>query len=489
MAAAAEIADINTILEYIGFAVPIQRTSIAEDAFESFADLLSLTEKDVGSLAKGFAERTQQQGRIIFGLRRTNLLKATIHWAQDFRRISRGVTLDGIADAAAFKIAIETAKQRAQIRKHNAEESSSLSKAADPGKLKRQKEWTAWSRGFKNYLSTILGQDGVPLSHIIRENEEPDYSLEAEEDYDYEQLTINCAPLTGLVFKADATKVHQLIHGFVQGETSETWIKPSERRKNGRIDYLALLAHYGGEGNKSVRIQEAEVLRKNLVYKSERTMSFEKFLTNMQAMFTGFQENEEEQTEAQKIRLLFDKVQSPSLETTKGALKVRYDIDVAGGAVITYDFIANSLAAKAASLPDYVAHRNASGVETQGSQGSAPASGVKGPDGKIFTAYYPNWNSMSDEDKTTVIEERKRLGTTPKGKSKHRRAKTSAVKTKAKALAKLTRKVAALQTKFSGLKKRDSEDNDDDDDEADEPQDNAGNQFGGRKSKKKKKKD
>jgi hypothetical protein len=64
-----------------------------------------------------------------------------------------------------FKAAIETAKQRAQIRKHNVEESDSLSTASD-GKLKRQKDWLVWSRSLTNYLSTILGQDGVPLSYV-----------------------------------------------------------------------------------------------------------------------------------------------------------------------------------------------------------------------------------------------------------------------------------------------------------------------------------
>jgi hypothetical protein len=116
-----------------------------------------LTEKDVGSLPKGFAERTQANGKIIFGLRRTNLLKAAIHWAQDFRRISGVPNLDDVADQAEFREALETARLRAQMRRHNAEESDGLSKAADPGKLKRQKEWTTWSRALKNCLSTILG--------------------------------------------------------------------------------------------------------------------------------------------------------------------------------------------------------------------------------------------------------------------------------------------------------------------------------------------
>jgi hypothetical protein len=484
MANAAEILAIDAILLYCGFTIDAHRISIAEDGLESFADMLTLTEKDISSLAKGFAERTQTQGKIIFGLRRTNLLKAAIHWAQDFRRISRPVLLDPAMNKAGFRVQIEEARQRAVIRKHNAEESDGLSKASDPGKLKRQKDWIAWSRGLRNYLSTMYGQDGVPLSYVIREDDAPDYAIESQPDFDFEQLTIDCAPLTGIVYKTDARKVHQLIHGFVQGETSETWIKPREKRQNGRLDFQALQAHYGGEGNKSVRIKEAEVLRTTLTYKNERAMSFEKFLTNMQAMFTGFEDNDEVLTNAQKIRLLFQKVQSPSLTQVKSALKVQSDLDV-GGTIVTYDFIANSLAVEAASLSEYVSNRQASGIGIKGGKDSAPASGVKGQDGTIFTGYYPNWNAIPNEDKVLVYDERKRLGID--GKKRPRRSKPSAIKTKKKSLSTLTREIASLKAKFSKLQKKRGASSDDDAEETEDPQDNAGDQFGGRQSKKKKK--
>jgi hypothetical protein len=86
---AAEAAEIRTILEFCGFDVDANRISIAQDGLESFTDMLSLTEKDIGALANGFQERTAADGRIIFGLCRTNLIKAAIHWAQDFQCISR----------------------------------------------------------------------------------------------------------------------------------------------------------------------------------------------------------------------------------------------------------------------------------------------------------------------------------------------------------------------------------------------------------------
>jgi hypothetical protein len=71
--------DIDTILRYCGFAVANDRISIAPDGFKSFEDIMSLSEKDVSSLAKGFAERTVANGKTLFGLRQTNLLKSTVH--------------------------------------------------------------------------------------------------------------------------------------------------------------------------------------------------------------------------------------------------------------------------------------------------------------------------------------------------------------------------------------------------------------------------
>jgi hypothetical protein len=146
------------------------------------------------------------------------------------------------------------------------------------------------------------------------------------------------------------------------------------------------------------------------MYKNERAMSFEKFLTNMQAMFTRFEDNGELLTDAQKIRLLFQKVQSPSLTQVKNALQVSYDLDKE----VTYDFLANSIAAEAASLPDHAPNRQASGVDRHPTPGSAPTSGIKGANGDIFTGFYKNFQSLSDDEKQAIFDERKRLNINPK---------------------------------------------------------------------------
>ncbi len=287
----------------------------------------------------------------------------------------------------------------------------------------------------------------------------------------------------GLICETDARKVHQLIHGFVQGEASETWIEPKEKKQDGRLDCRALEAHCGGEGNEAVRIQEAEVLRTALHHKSERTMSFDKFLTNMQSMFAGFTDNEEILTEAQKIRSPFAKVQSPNLALVKSNLQIACDLDQTGE--VTFDFIANSLAAEASKSPDSAASRNASGVDARAGANSAPVSGVKGPDGVIFAGFCANFAQLSDADKQTMFDERKRLGVannTSKRSPKNRHAKTSSIEAKKKTLAKMTRQIASLKKKFKALEgKRDAASSGDDTETA---QDDAGCQFSGRKKKK-----
>ena len=116
-----EALEIDNILEYSGFNDSSQRTIIAAYRFEIYDYILSLGDSYIVNLAKVFSGRTVVAGKISFGLCRTNLLKATIHWAQDFSKIGRTPSPICISNAAKFCAAIEAAKQRASIRKHNLE--------------------------------------------------------------------------------------------------------------------------------------------------------------------------------------------------------------------------------------------------------------------------------------------------------------------------------------------------------------------------------
>ena len=235
----------DTILTWIGFDQEATRDCIRTEGFGTFADFMSTKAKDISSLAESYGRRTVADGRVIFGLRRIRHLIGLIHWVQDFRRVGEEPTIAGFVNAERFREALEEAFDRADVRKIEGDQSDTLSKAADPGKLKDERKWTEWEPAFVNYLSTIPGVTGVPLSYVVRQHEMPTPG----EDYgNFNERSISCAPLTGNIFQADARKVHQLVKIFLQAETAEQWVRPHLKAQNGRFDMKALRDHYTGEG-------------------------------------------------------------------------------------------------------------------------------------------------------------------------------------------------------------------------------------------------
>ena len=467
----------DLILNWIGFEQANIRERIRTEGFESFDDLLAMKEKDIRDLSESYSRRTVADGRIIFGLRKTRYMIGLIHWVQDFGRVGETPSVVGIPGAAEFRIALDAAFYRADVRKVEKDQADTVSKAADPGKFKDERKWPEWEPAFDNYLSCIIGVSGVPLSYVIREKETPDAG--AAEYNSFNEQAIACCPLTGPTFQADARKVHQLIKSFLQTESAEQWIKPFARHQNGRMDMEALRKHYSGEGNTSRRIAQAERYRDTLHYKNEKSMSFSAFLDKMQKMFNIFQEEDDVISEQAKVRMLLKKVEHPQLQDAIGALRVRHQMDG-----INFTECANHLSAIVSELPDHQLSRKVSAVDKKpqrirgggGRPGSDLASKRKGihmPDGTVWTGYYSDWDKMSESDKTTVMETRKKKkGSTPPTK------KRSANDMKAQ-LAELKRSIAAMQSTPSVDK---------DDSDSSDTNDNAGDAFGGR-SKKKSKKD
>ena len=109
----------RSILKYSGFDESAQWTIIAADGFKSYYEILTLGVSDIANLFKGFSDRTVDAGKTRFGLLRKNILKATIHCAQEFRRISWTPSLIGISNAAKFRATIEAERQRDRIREHS----------------------------------------------------------------------------------------------------------------------------------------------------------------------------------------------------------------------------------------------------------------------------------------------------------------------------------------------------------------------------------
>ena len=462
--------EVRTLLDYCGFTSAVQRERISNESFMDYTDLQQAKEKDITELSESFQKRTPATQRIIFGQRRVLKLKSTLHWARDFRRINAHPSLDGL-NRAGFLTALDTAKRRQEIRLEEMANSDQVMREASPGPLVSEAKWTEWEPAFENFLSSGFGADGVPLSYVIREQEFPDPDATYN---DFTEQAIACAPLFGPAFDADKRRVHQYIVSFTKGQLSEDWIKGGKKKKNGRDDMIKLRDHFKGEGNSSRRIAVAERLRDSLHYKNERSLSFEMFLSQCQKMFNIFETQNEEYTEEAKVRFLLKKVIHPGLSQSVETMKEKQASDPTA---TTFTYASNYLAARVSELPDYIAkNRTISGITAQDDKETAPTSGVLRSDGSVFVGHYPNWASLSQEDKNKVIAAR---GNTPKkgggGKSKTRRREFRKLR---RVINKSKRQIAALQKQVgTGT---------DDQENENEVETDAGDQFGGKRSKKKK---
>ena len=405
---------IKQILHWIGFRTDDKREAVYEDAFETFEYIRNLTEKDISDMASNFSSRTQANGRFNFGTSRTKLLKSFTHWVQDFYRVSDHPSIMGLSEKS-FKIELDRALTRANIRKMLKDKTKTSAEATSPGPLENEKQWKSWEEKFTNYTKAHMGSNGVPLKYVIRENENPD----VDGDYtDFVSKTVACAPLKGEYYLADRMSVFDMIIAFTTGQPSGDWIKSTLRHADGRRSMNELRRHFAGEGNATRNMAEAERMNGSLHYKSERAVTFETFLNQCQKMFTIYEHEGEPMTEDAKIRFLFRKVQHTGLKGPIDALKAQQT----AGVDISYTMAANHLTTAVSELPEYISKnsRNISGVQQDGKE-TKGSDAIYNADGTVNTGRIPGWHSLSFKDKKIVYDERKRKGIAPRSKDSKNR--------------------------------------------------------------------
>ena len=471
-----EADSVSQILHWIGFTIDAQRENIQNDAIATFDDIKVLTEKDVTQLATDFASRTIPNGRMSIGARRTKRLKGLLHWVQDFYRVSEQPSIVGLQEDT-FRAALDTALLRAEVRQTLKGNSETSSKVADPGPLKSEKEWREWEEKFINFLGCIIGVNGIPLSYVIRDNDDPDIDGEHP---NFVSKTIACAPLEGEFYLADRLTVFNLILSFTTGQPSGDWIKNTIRYHDGRRSMQALRDHFAGEGNASRNKAVADALKASLHYKNERAMPFETFLTKCQQMFNIYDKEGEAMGEDAKLRFLYKSIHHQGLDSAVQALKVQST----AGIDITYTQAANHLSKAVSELPEYISkNRNISSLNS-GNNETRGSDAIYDEDGNIKTGYIPGWQNLKKSDKDIVISERKRLGIQPgkwrnKTWTKNDKQKIAADSNRLKQLEGQNKKYKAA---IKALKRKSSPDDQTPDDIENI---DAGDQFGGKASKKK----
>jgi hypothetical protein len=481
-----DMSSMEQVLEWIGFTVQGHRETLLEEIGYDLKDFLETTQRELESLAKVLQSRTPVATRIPIGLRKLRQLKACTHWAKDRDRLGLDIAIDGLEEGDNAKIQfldeLKASKDRAIISSEGDTSRISRAKEASPGKLKDEKSWVDWESGLQTLFSIQLGVNGVPLAYVIREEEH-----EAGTVYpSFVEECIARARLDGTEFAEDSRTVHQIIQSLTVGENAAHWLKDNVRKRNGRLDMVALRSHFRGAGNQSRRINQANHLQEKLHYKNERAMPFSDFISKVKEMFNIFADCGEPHPESAKLRFLWERVSSPILLPTVDAMKAQLGQDeTAWKFVAACDHLASQIPADGGPRAKY-----ATSALERGGTGDATSATTK--HGQLSTRNYSNeeWWNLSAEERKKVAADRKKEGNSTrhkngrnKGRSKSKPKADKDYQALVKAVKSQGKTISALKLVASGRMKEASSETSSDSDG-----DNAGNAFGGRAAKKRNKK-
>jgi hypothetical protein len=244
------------------------------------------------------------------------------------------------------------------------------------------------------------------------------------------------------------------ILGFVQGQPAEQWIRHLMGQQNGRKDYLALKNHYGGIGNVSRRLVDANSSYANLYYSNEKSMSYDSFINKAQKMWTIFQSHDQEYNNAAKVHWLFRQIRSSddNVKSQIASLKTR-NRETNGS--LLYADVADAIASAISECSTSKFTRSAAGVSqrvsfaaNKGSASDQKSTNLAPKEVGKFTK--EEWDSFSFKKRQQIRNKRDKLGL-PGGNRKDTKSDEKANKadswknkaSKAKALSKSEERIAS----------------------------------------------
>ena len=151
-----------------------------------------------------------------------------------------------------------------------------------------------WPRAIETileWLGDCLGQSGVPLAYVVRDDEDvPTAEYDPPTNYDTIQLEmiarapIRVAGAGGALgayhptFLANRIKVWNMLNTLFRNKECFTYIRCGLRTKDGRMAFRALRDHYLGSANVDNMSSKAESKLQKTEYRGEgRRFNFEKY--------------------------------------------------------------------------------------------------------------------------------------------------------------------------------------------------------------------
>jgi len=227
-----------------------QIDAIADEGYLTLTDFSLNRYSDIDSIAKKFT-MIRGQGAIKLGHMHVLRLKALLYWLKN--QVRRGIDLyDEREDFGQYELeesikALETYEDMDKFK-------DSKTTAPDKFQPHSLRGWTQFNRNLQNYLASIRGISGVPLSYVIQKEEYSDIAPPGE---DAVEEMIRLAPLRGTAYLEDKKRVYRIIRDAVSGTDGWTWMQ-DVRNEDGRQAIKSLRDHYDGPGAKMHWVQDAK---------------------------------------------------------------------------------------------------------------------------------------------------------------------------------------------------------------------------------------
>jgi hypothetical protein len=283
----------------LGFTNAAAQCITADQGIDSLEELRVLRDADISNLCKvvrrpggtipnpGGAPGMIPNPGIPVSLRAETNLKLASFWLRHQAKVSRTVAAADIMLAAV------------RLLRELKDSEDNADPKVDPP-LINDKDWTKTMEAIEEHLRSHLGETNIPLSYVVREEVgmpiDPDpsagYSLIQDEMIRHAPHHI---PAHGVpveeqdvdpTYQIDNRKVWQVLSDLCHEKDCWTYIKPFQRRRDGRGAYWGLWNHYLGPNNVDNMASTSESkLEKSRYYGEKRRHTFEDYVRDQKDQY------------------------------------------------------------------------------------------------------------------------------------------------------------------------------------------------------------
>jgi hypothetical protein len=380
-------------------------------------------------------------------LRAENNIKLACFWLRHRIRVGRTTAIGDVTLARVREV---------RDLRDNEDKYESLTKP-----VINEKDWPKTMEAIEEWLRGTYGQTKIPLAYVVRRNEEAPAGPDPADGYMsiYEEMIARAPHRVGgpgtnrtPTLTVDNNQVFEMIASITREHDCWTYVKPAQRRRDGRQAFLAMWNHYLGPNNVDNMASMAERKMTSTTYTGEKKRwNFEKYvkvhMDQHQVIENLMEHGHAGIDERSKTRWLLDGIKTEELDVVKTQILANPALhtDFTGCVTLYKDFLAQKASTANAILNVSAVHHEYAKVKKRGAQSSG--NGKKGPITGIEDRYYNGKEfgklSKDERDELTTMRE---VRTGKKSKSnKWEKKKESSV-------ASLTRTVASLLTSVTELK-------------------------------------